>query len=210
MKKLVVFDLDGTLNQTALYAVPAHLKAMEEFGVTGVTEEMILKNFGARPVDYAKFYFPDADEQTRKNYLETAGKYENELIKLYHGEFEGTSEMLRKLKQDGYKTAVCSNSSIRYITMVLEILKLSQYIDYIQPLIPGMIKDDTLCNLLKEQKPDKAVMVGDRIYDLNAARANHIPFIGCGYGYNPSELLESDFFAETALAVYDGVKQLIG
>lgn len=210
MKKLVVFDLDGTLNQTSLYAVPAHKKAMEEFGVTGVTDEMVMKNFGARPVDYVKFYLPDADEQTQKAYLETAGRYENELIQSYHGEFEGTSRMLQKLKADGYKTAICSNSSVRYITMVLDILQLSQYIDYIQPLIPGKIKDDTLQNLLREQQPDKAVMVGDRIYDWNAAKANRIPFIGCGYGYNPAELAGCDFFAETALCVYDGVKKLIG
>ncbi len=210
MKKLVVFDLDGTLNQTALYAVPAHRKAMEEFGITGVTDEMVMKNFGARPVDYVKFYLPHADEQTQKAYLEIAGRYENELIQKYHGEFEGTSQMLRKLKEDGYETAVCSNSSVRYITMVLNILNLAEYIDHIQPLIPGKIKDDTLQNLLWEQQPDKAVMVGDRIYDWNAAKANQIPFIGCGYGYNPSELEGCDFLAETALCVYDGVKKLIG
>lgn len=34
--KLVIFDLDGTLNRTDLYSVAAQQKALEEFGVTGI------------------------------------------------------------------------------------------------------------------------------------------------------------------------------
>ena len=34
--KLVVFDLDGTLNRTDLYSVPAHRTAFEELGMFGI------------------------------------------------------------------------------------------------------------------------------------------------------------------------------
>ena len=45
--KLVVFDLDGTLNRTDLYSVPAHRTAFEELGMFGITDEEIISNFGA-------------------------------------------------------------------------------------------------------------------------------------------------------------------
>ena len=42
VKKLAVFDLDGTLNRTDLYSVPAHLKALGERGINNVTPETII------------------------------------------------------------------------------------------------------------------------------------------------------------------------
>ena len=37
--KLVVFDVDGTLNQTERYAIAAYRKALEELGRGGFTDE---------------------------------------------------------------------------------------------------------------------------------------------------------------------------
>lgn len=210
MKKLVVFDLDGTLNRTDLYAVDALKNALADFHITGFSDEDIISHFGAAPGDYVKVYLPDADEETRKSFLRAAAQHESILCKEHHGEFEGITPTLQKLKAEGYLTAVCSNSSNRYISMMLNLLDLMQYIDYIQPISPTLLKDDSLRTLLETVSPDAAVMVGDRIFDLNAARANSIPFIGCAYGYNPEELQKSDFLAESGYALYDGVKKLIG
>lgn len=208
--KLVVFDLDGTLNQTNLYSVQAFQKALKEYGITDKTDEYIASMFGARPEDYIKEYFPDANSQLQTEFLHKVAVYESELIEVFGKSFDGVLELLKKLKADEYLTAVCSNSSERYISMVLRVLGLTKWIDHIQPLIPGMIKDDTLKILLGKLSPEKAVMVGDRIFDKNAARSNQIPFIGCAYGYNPEEMEGSDFLAQTALEIFDGVKKLIG
>lgn len=208
MKKLIVFDLDGTLNQTKLYAVKATQKALAEYGITDKSEEEIISYFGARPEDYAKHYF--SDPQTQQAFLKSCAQYESQLIQTLGKPFDGISELLNKLKSEQYLLAICSNSSHRYITMVLDTLHLLEQIDYIQPLLPNLIKDDTLRLLLQQVCPDKAVMIGDRIYDKQAANHNQIPFIGCGYGYNRTEILDADFVAEVPLDIYDGTKQLIG
>lgn len=210
MKKLVVFDLDGTLNRTDLYAVQAHKLALAEFGITDISDEKISSHFGARPEDYIKDYFPNATKEQEAAYHKKASQYENELIKEHGKPFDGIPSLLAQLKQEGYLLAVCSNSSARYINMVLDILHLKEYISFIQPLLPDMTKKETLGLLLEAVSADKAIMVGDRIYDMQAAEKNNLPFIGCAYGYNPEEMKSADFTAYHPSEILLGVKQLIG
>ena len=209
-KKLVVFDLDGTLNKTELYAVPAHKKALAELGIFDKTDELIISTFGARSIDSAHLLINTHDQIQAMDYLKKVSLYETEFITSFAGEFEGTSAMLDKLRNDGYIIAVCSNASERYIKMVLTALNIINKIDCIQPLLPDLIKDDTLRLLLKRENPDKAVMIGDRIFDKNVARANDIPFIGCMYGFDDSEVCDADVAVKTPSEINLAVKFLIG
>ncbi len=209
-KKLVVFDLDGTLNKTELYAVPAHKKALAELNILDKSDELIISTFGARSMDSAHLLINSKDEKEAYLYLKKVSQYETDFITQFAGEFEGTSAMLDALREDGYHIAVCSNASERYIKMVLNALNIIDKIDYIQPLLPDLIKDDTLRLLLEREMPDKAVMVGDRIFDKNAARANNIPFIGCMYGFENSEVADADIAVKTPSEVNEAVKKLIG
>lgn len=209
-KKLVVFDLDGTLNKTELYAVPAHKKALAELNIFDKSDELIISTFGARAEDSFPLLINTDDYQKGMEYLKKVSVYEREFMDIYAGSFEGTEEMLKKLKADGYLTAVCSNASERYIRMVLNNLKLIDLIDFIQPLLPNMTKNDTLGLLLERVKPDSAVMVGDRVYDKEAAYANGLKFIGCIYGFNSDEVKNADVAVSHSLEINDAVKALIG
>jgi phosphoglycolate phosphatase len=209
-KKLVIFDLDGTLNKTFLYSIPAHKKALAELGIYDVTDELIISTYGARVQDSKNVLLGDCDEETFALFIKKVSEYEREFIQEYSGEYDGVSEMLDKLKTNGYETAVCSNSSERYIRMVLNALHIIDKIDYIQPLLPDLTKNETLKFLLENVNPAKAVMVGDRIYDKEAARYNNLPFIGCLYGFNHSEVEDADIAVETAHDIYKAVEQLIG
>lgn len=204
--KLVIFDLDGTLNRTELYAVPAHKKALADYGIFNITDEFIISTFGARGMDTAPLLIGSTDESTCKEYLQKASMYERELIADYAGEYEGVTDLLTKLKNKGYQTAVCSNASERYIRMVLDTLKLTHLIDFIQPLLPDLSKNDTLELLLKKIQPEKAIMVGDRIYDKLAAIHNEIPFIGCLYGFNQSEVADADYPVTCVSDIYNSIK----
>lgn len=209
-EKLVVFDLDGTLNQTELYAVPAHKKALADYGIFDKTDEQIVSTFGARIQDCIHELIGECDTQRIDDFIKTYTKYESECIKESAGEYKGISQMLDKLKQNGYSTAVCSNASERYIRMVLEALNIIDKIDYIQPLLPDLTKNDTLKLLLDRVSPEKAVMVGDRIFDKEAANANDLPFIGCMYGFKSSEVQDATIPVASATEIYDAVEKLIG
>lgn len=209
-KKLVVFDLDGTLNRTELYAVPAHKKALAELNIYDKSDELIISTFGARAEDCRKMLLNTTDKKIAEKYEKDVYQYQLDIIDSLAKEYDGVSAMLDKLHQDGYLTAICSNSSVRYITMVLKALNIYEKIDYIQPLMPNMIKDDTLRLLLEKVKPQKAVMVGDRVYDKNAAKANNIPFIGCKYGFKSSEVEDGDAAVDSVCEINNAVEKLIG
>lgn len=209
LKKLAVFDLDGTLNRTDLYSVPAHLKALAERGIHNITPEQIISTFGERASDYVQKLVGNVTDEEARSYLDAVAKYELEFIYNKGEPYDGVLDSLKKLKENGYYTAICSNSSRRYITMVLDALGLMPYIDFIQDLQPNMTKVQTLALLLDKEKPDKAVMVGDRVFDVEAGHKNNLKAIGCLYGFNPDELKDADVKIESAGDIYTAVVQLI-
>ncbi len=209
LKKLTVFDLDGTLNRTDLYSVPAHLKALAERGIHNITPEQIISTFGERASDYVQKLVGNVTDEEARSYLDAVAKYELEFIYNKGKPYDGVLDSLKKLKENGYYTAICSNSSHRYITMVLDALGLMPYIDFIQDLQPNMTKVQTLALLLDKEKPDKAVMVGDRVFDVEAGHKNNLKVIGCLYGFNPDELKDADVKIESAGDIYTAVVQLI-
>ena len=209
MKKLVVFDLDGTLNRTDLFSVPAHLKALAQRGITHVTKEEIVDTFGERAQEYVKKLAGELSPEEERRYLDDVAKYEAELIAINGRPYDGVFESLSHLKADGYQTAICSNSSTRYITMVLREIGIDVLIDVIQDLHPGMNKIETLKLLLEQEKPTAAVMVGDRCFDIEAGKKNGLKTIGCRYGFQPAESEEADVVIDSAYDIYEAVKRLI-
>lgn len=208
-RKLAVFDLDGTLNRTELYAVPAHHMTLLELGFPDRSDEDIISVFGARAQESVEFLTGRGEPDFVADYMRRSGGHEQELIRDHAASFEGVPEMLRRLKDMGYDTAICSNSSERYIRMVLGALDILPWIDYIQPLMPDLTKEGTLRLLLERVSPPAAVMVGDRFYDKEAAKANGIPFVGCLYGFCPDEVRDGDAAVQSATELPDAIDALL-
>lgn len=206
---LIVFDLDGTLNQTELHSVPAQTQVLREFGVPAISPEKIKGTFGATYDEYTETLLPGYSKELKQAYLKRVLEVESEFLYQYGHYYPGTDVMLDGLHQMGCLTAVCSNASEKYITTVLDALKLSERIDYIQPLIPGNSKKDSLRILLAKVNPTGAVMVGDTRFDMEAARANAIPFAGCLYGYRPHEMQPADALLERPEDLLKVVKRLL-
>jgi phosphoglycolate phosphatase len=207
--KLVVFDLDGTLNRTELFSVGVHRMVQTEFGWPAQSPEQIISIFGAPANEYIEGLLPGADDETKRKYLKRVSEAECDLMDLAAA-YDGCGEMLDMLHEGGCKTAVCSNSSFRYITTVLKAIKLADKIDFIQPLEPGMTtKGESLRALLTKAGCTDAVMVGDTVYDQQAAIANQIPFIGCNYGYRPHEMKEAEHTVDKPLDIPALINSLI-
>ncbi len=179
----MVFDLDGTLNRTECYAVPAILDALKDYGITSFTEEDIKKTFGAKDEDTIKLFFGSKAEEVNDMFWSKVDEYSKSKYQDCYKTYYGVLEVLIRLRNEGYLTAICSNSELDYIHFVTKKLGIYEYIDYFQPLVKGKTKKGTLKLLLQKVKPQMAVMVGDRYFDMEAARYNQIPFVGCRYGF---------------------------
>lgn len=209
IKKLVIFDMDGTLNQTERYAVEAFHKVFDDMGIHGVTDQQIIDQFGAISKDVLTLFLGKTPtEEQYQFYRNKLCEYEDELMLQYGAPYPGVPEMLDRLHQAGYTIAVCSNASLHHIEHVSHAIGITEKIDLMQPRIQSNPKSVSLKYLLDQEQPDWACMVGDRIFDLEAAKANHIPFVGCLYGFGPNELSKADIVVEHASEITQAIEQL--
>lgn len=198
---LAVFDLDGTLNRTDLFSVPAVQDVQRELGFPVTPAEHIISSYGAAYREFMEINFPGGDEQTALAYRQMIPEREARYMHLAKP-YDGVPELLDRLHQMGFQTAVCSNSNLRYISSALNGIGIYNRIDYVQPLENGMEnKSQSLAALLRKCSPSQAVMVGDTLYDCKAAQDNHIPFIGCLYGFRPYEMKDIELTAERPLDI---------
>lgn len=207
--KLIIFDLDGTLHRTDAFAVTVHQMTQQEFGYPVQTPDQIRSTFGAPSTEYLPALLPGSDYDTQRSYVKRMIELETEHLHLAAA-YDGSAEMLESMQKDGWVTAVCSNSSVRYISAVLKAIHLDHLIDYIQPLEPDAgHKGVSLARLLQKVQPQKALMVGDTIFDLKAAQENKLPFIGCLYGFRPAEMEAADRKVTTPLEVPAAAEELL-
>lgn len=209
-EKMAIFDLDGTLNDVISYAIDAFYMAMETEQIeSNITREQVISMFGAPWHIIAKTAFPNILPDQIKRFNDVIDKYEFELIKERGRTFPGTVESLQKLRDNGYVIVVCSNAKINYIDKVSESIKIDHLIDYKQELHNGFIKNDMVKLILDKFQPKKAIMVGDRFYDKDAAKSNNIPFIGCLYGCAPDEMIDAEYKIESATEIADMVMDIL-
>ena len=206
-QKAVLFDLDGTLTDSAEGILNCVAPALEHFGLPVYDRDTMIVFVGPPLYDtFPKFGVPADGVQTaidifRARYC-TLGKYENK-------PFPGIVDMLTTLRAQGHKLYVATSKVEDQAVDILEHFGLAQYFD----IIAGATRDGTrstkedVIAYLKEQAGSigQAIMVGDTIFDIRGAVAHGIPGIGVAWGYGKME----DLVAEGASAIAQSPEHLV-
>jgi phosphoglycolate phosphatase len=202
--KAVLFDLDGTLIDSAPDLHVAANKLLNEENRHSITLKQTISMIGdgvpkiVERAFAATGYTIQIDELDGfvKRYL---AFYEPHAADLTFP-FPGGVECLKRLRQKGYKLAVCTNKPHSATQRILSRLGLA---DFFSAVIGG----DTLPRIKKpdprhliaaleviKTSPKNAIMIGDHANDVNAGRAAGMPVIICSFGYTngPAENLEGD------------------
>ena len=208
MSKYVIFDIDGTLNQTALYALEAYKRALKKRG-REAEETEILSCIGLSPAGIIEKLFGSLEGKELSDWRRDIREYEFRLMEEHAAAFPGVKESLDRLLKAGYELAVCSNAFPEHIEHVLEMIELKDYFPVVGSLKMGNTKAEVLGTLLRQLGCEAACMVGDRKFDIEAAGENHIPVIGCAYGYAPEEIRSADRVVENAGEIDEAVMALI-
>ncbi|MCI5802306.1 MAG: HAD family hydrolase [Oscillospiraceae bacterium] len=209
-KKLVAFDMDGTLNRIELFIIPTFREVMRKFAGRESDDGLVMSLMGCVEQEIYQSVLPDYPLERMEEFFKMVYEAEFRYIDQYHGSFDGVPEMLKKLHSEGYVLAVCSNGAPEYVEYITRALDIHQYFTYLKGSENNVGKAQNLAAVLEDLKPSAAVMVGDRSHDMEAARENGIPFIGCRYGFLPEEVNGADICVETGGEIYDAVKKLIG
>ena len=203
-KFTVLFDLDGTLVDTAPDLMRAHNHVMQKFGYpTKSTEEirnLVGKGAGAmigRSIwGQAKKEFGKVnDENTKKEMVKEFVKFYGKNIINESTLINGVKEFLKWCKDNNISMAVCTNKQEYLSNDLLKKIGIYDYFEYVAGSDTfDYCKPDPrhLTSVVEILNGDikKTIMIGDSETDANAAKAAEIPIILLKDGYTEKNIDE--------------------
>lgn len=210
---LVVFDLDGTLLDTADGIVNCLNFALKEVGMETMPSQKIKQTIGSpfsKIVADNKMINQEVLINIQAIYRD---KYKTLGIKGAK-RYTGIIEVLKYLQASGYKTAVATLKVESGALAILKAHDMDKYFD----LIYGVDVNNTYSKADLVQKamtilnipPNKTILVGDTVYDLQGADIAKVDFLAVTYGFGFS-LQNLDLLNNKALIAHhpqDIIKKL--
>jgi len=197
----VLFDLDGTLSDSASGILASLRRAFDVNGLAPLSGEQERSLLGP-PFQQSLpgMIGPDRVDDVIAAYREfyaAAGMYDTVA-------YDGIEAMLGELRARGRALAVATSKPEYYAIPIVEHLGLTGYFDTIcGDTLDGRRGSKSLVvgeavRRLADPAPAGVLMVGDRSHDVVGARAHGVGCIGAGWGYgSPGELQDAG-----ALAVF--------
>lgn len=182
--KGIIFDMDGTLWDSAENVADSWNIAISEMGLKRepITKEDMYRVMGKTMDVIADILFPDFEN--KYEVLDYCGKRENEYLEGHGGMiYPGVKETLEKLQKE-YGLYIVSNCQVGYIEAFLHYYDLEQYFE--DTLCYGenkLQKGDNIALMVKRNKLDAAVYVGDIQADYEASCHAGVEFIHAAYGF---------------------------
>ncbi len=186
----LLFDLDGTLTDSAAGIVHSVEYALAKMGISEADRGALLRFIGPPLVEsFQRFYGMDFETawqavQFYREYFGKTGIFENRV-------YPGISELLADLKRRDFRLAVATSKPTVFSERILVHFGLDQFFDrIIGSELDGSrsAKSDVVAAVLAasaDMDPNRpnAAMIGDREHDIIGARNNGIAAIAVAYGY---------------------------
>lgn len=211
MKKGIIFDMDGTLWDSAENVAKSWNLAISTFDgyEKTLTTEDIQGVMGKTMDAIADILFAELSEEDRTELLATCCEMENEYLREHGGIlYEGVRETLSKLREMGYHVSIVSNCQAGYIEAFLDHYKLWDAIEDKQCYGDNLLSKGENIRLVADRNGlDAAVYVGDIQGDYDASRAAGVDFIHAAYGFGTidADVPAIHAFAELAELDLDAV-----
>lgn len=197
MTTTIVFDLDGTLAETApdIMGTLNFLLVQEGLPALPVSKARDLVGAGAKALLERGFKVsgrPLPAEKLEALFEQFLAHYYDHIADLSFL-FEGAKPALTRLRERGYALAVCTNKPERHSHELLKRLDVHDYFAFIagRDTFP-VCKPDPLhlteTIRMAGGKTAQAIMVGDSRTDVDTARAAGIPVVGVTFGYTDTPI----------------------
>ena len=217
----ILFDLDGTLVDTAPDLMKAHNHVMNKFGYpTKSTEEirnLVGQGAGAmlgRSIwGQAKKEFSKViDEKIKKQMVKEFIDYYGQNIAIESKLIKGAKEFLEWSKKNNIQMGICTNKQEHLAINLLKEIKIYDYFEYVAGSNTfDYCKPDPrhLTNVIEIMQGDinKSIMIGDSETDAESAKAAKIPFILVEDGYTDKKV--SDIHHDYLIKNFDEIEEII-
>jgi phosphoglycolate phosphatase len=218
---VVVFDLDGTLVDTAPDLVGTLNVILAEEGLRplAMVHARDLIGHGARRLLERGFQAagePLPDDRIPALFDRFIARYRAHIADESRP-FPGVVEALESLRADGARLAVCTNKPTGLSKALLDALDLSRLFDaVVGPDAAPAAKPDPrhleAAIAAAGGATDRAILVGDAATDAGAARAARVPLILVSFGYTetPAADLAPDILIDHFDQLPDAARRLLG
>ncbi len=200
MYQYLFFDLDGTLTQSEFGIMNSIIYALKKMGIEEEDKEAMRHLIGPPLITSFKDFYHMNDEES-----EQAIKYYRECYnggELFNAPlYDGIKETLKTLQAAGKKLYVVTSKPTVYADRIVEHFEVRKYFEgVIGPGISNKKYDkaelvkkamDTVQESFGATPASAFLMIGDRLYDIEGAKANGIASAGVLYGYGSREELET-------------------
>lgn len=198
--RYVLFDLDGTLTDSGEGITKCVQYALKKAAGIEVTDMASLRRFVGPPLEdsFREFYHMEealAKEAVRcyRERFSAVGMFENRV-------YDGMPETLRALREQGVLLGVATSKPAVYTEKILEKFQLLSYfsavagarLDGAHSTKPELIaRALEMLGAAPEEWSASALMIGDRKFDIEGAKAVGIDSVGVTYGFAPEGELEA-------------------
>ena len=220
-KFTVLFDLDGTLIDTAPDLMNAHNHVMQKFGYeTKSTDEIRnLVGKGAASMIGRSLWNQARKELKKIDDEKIKSKMVDEFID-YYGKniavesklLPGVLEFLKWCKKNDISMAVCTNKTEHLAVDLLKKINVYDYFEYVAGYNTfDYCKPDPrhLTNVIEiiQGELKKSIMIGDSETDSESAKAAGLPFILVEDGYTDKTI--NEIYHNHLIKDFNGIEQII-
>ena len=222
-KKLtILFDLDGTLVDTAPDLVHAHNHVMQKFGYKTRPEDEIkaLVGMGAKSMMGKTLWNEAKNEMKTIKEKKIKDKMVNEFIKFYKNNIlvesklvNGVKEFLTWCKENKISMGVCTNKQEHLAIDLLKKIGISNFFEYVAGSDTfEYCKPDArhLTSVIEIMNGDikKTIMIGDSEVDAKSAQNASLPFVLLEGGY--TNLKTSEIKYNHLIKDFVGLNKIVG
>lgn len=210
----ILFDFDGTIVDTGLGILNSIEYALNCMNYKSITRED-LKKFVGPPLSRSFKEFCNFDENKTKEAINLYRKRYKEKGLYEITKYNGIEELLIKLKKANKKIIIATSKPETFAIKILKNINLYKYFDFLAgSTLEGArsAKTEVIEHALKSMSVtdiSKAIMIGDRKYDIEGANNLNMDSIGVLYGYGSFEELSkagATYIKETPMDLYEILK----
>ena len=184
----VLFDLDGTLVDTAPDLIACLNKALTQHGFDEVTCDKLKPFISYGAAAMINMSIEQADEQMLCKVIETMLALYQDNIAKHSRFFSGITDTLNTIESLGLKWGIVTNKKERFTIPLVAALKLTDRVACVvsgdtttnsKPHPEPMLTACAQANV----KPEECVYIGDAMHDIDAGKNANMKTLAAIYGY---------------------------
>jgi len=192
----VIFDLDGTLSDSAILTMAAFQRILPNYSIPVPSIGAVRRTIGHPNPEFYYILFPKIahdivtliGQEVELMELEILDSLKNKIL------FDGCLELLSQLYNNGMQLHIASTGDKEHVYSILFATGIQNFFSSIYCQSPDKI--EMLRMIIGDNEKIGHIMVGDMEKDSDSARANSIRSVGACYGYCDKERSDFDYYID--------------